>query len=289
FAAPPPAVPANQPTFTPRGPLQSARAVRDAPPLPPPPEAPSPPRVRSDGEAEITAGILKPEASPSKKKLALFAGGGAALLLVIGVGVMLTRGGPAPTTAPPEPTPAPVVVAPPPEKPAPTPTPTPTPVAKPTEPAVPTEPAPPSEPAEPVAKPEAVVAAAPTAPRRRLGGKQVVLEYDNTPTSPTPPPPTAPVPVGEDPAVVARAREAYHRGNVKLFSGDPDGAVGAYRESLKIYPGYVAGYRGLGLAFAEQGNTPEALAALRTYAKTVPGAKDVPIIRKRIENLEKLK
>ena len=85
---------------------------------------------------------------------------------------------------------------------------------------------------------------------------------------------------------VARAREAYHRGNVKLFSGDTDGAITLYRESLKIYPGYVAGYRGLGLGYEQGGNTQEALSALRTYVKTVPNAHDVALIRKRIEHLQ---
>jgi tetratricopeptide (TPR) repeat protein len=121
---------------------------------------------------------------------------------------------------------------------------------------------------------------------RTLGGKKVVLEYDPKPTSPTPPPPSAPVPSGEDPATVARAREAYHRGNVKLFSGDTDGAIALYREALKIYPGYVAGYRGLGLGYEQGGKTQDALQALRTYVRTVPNAHDVPLIKKRIEHLE---
>jgi tetratricopeptide (TPR) repeat protein len=113
----------------------------------------------------------------------------------------------------------------------------------------------------------------------------VVLEYDDkTTAAPVPAPAAA---TSEDPAQVARAREAYHRGNQKLFSGDTDGALAAYRESLKIYPGYVAGYRGLGLAYAEAGKREEALDAFRTYVKTVPAARDIPLIKKRIERLEK--
>ena len=65
------------------------------------------------------------------------------------------------------------------------------------------------------------------------------------------------------------------------------GAEAAYRETLKIYPGYIAGYRGLGLAFAQRGNKAEALNALRLYAKTVPNAHDIELIRKRIDKLEK--
>jgi predicted TPR repeat methyltransferase len=85
---------------------------------------------------------------------------------------------------------------------------------------------------------------------------------------------------------VARARESYHRGNVKLFAGDTAGALALYRESLKIYPGYVAGYRGLGLAHEAAGHTDEALKAFHTYVRTVPNANDTPIIQRRIEHLE---
>jgi tetratricopeptide (TPR) repeat protein len=95
--------------------------------------------------------------------------------------------------------------------------------------------------------------------------------------------------MGEDPATVARAREAYHKGNVKLFAGDTAGAIALYRESLKIYPGYVAGYRGLGLGYEAAGDTDEALKAFHTYVRTVPSANDTPIIRRRIDRLESLK
>jgi regulator of sirC expression with transglutaminase-like and TPR domain len=100
---------------------------------------------------------------------------------------------------------------------------------------------------------------------------------------------SAPSPPVDDPAKLERARAAYHRGNQKLFSGDSNGAIGDYRESLKLYPGYVAGYRGLGLAYAEENNTAEALKALRLYVRTVPAAHDVLLIRRRIEHLEKSK
>jgi outer membrane biosynthesis protein TonB len=145
---------------------------------------------------------------------------------------------------------------------------------------------PPAPEPRPLAKPERTrpaVEPPAEAPPRRLRGKKVVLEYDRGT-----PPPASSAPV-EDPALVARARDAYKRGNQRLFSGDSVGAIAAYRESLEIYPGYVGGYRGLGLAYAEKGETAEALKALKTYAKTVPNAHDVPLIKKRIEHLESSK
>jgi hypothetical protein len=117
----------------------------------------------------------------------------------------------------------------------------------------------------------------PPAPRHHptLGGKQVVLEYD-TPSR------AAPVAAPrEDTAAVAKARAAYANGNQRLFAGDAAGAVRAYQQALDYYPGYVAGYRGLGLAYAQQGDKAKALQAFRTYLANAPGAKDTALIRKR--------
>lgn len=84
-----------------------------------------------------------------------------------------------------------------------------------------------------------------------------------------------------------RARAAYAEGNQRLFSGDPAGAIGAYHRALVDYPSYVAGYRGLGLAYAQQGDKARALDAFRTYLRLVPRAKDVPLIKKRIALLQR--
>ena len=46
------------------------------------------------------------------------------------------------------------------------------------------------------------------------------------------------------------------------------------------------GVLGLGLAYAQQGDKPKALNALRTYISHAPGAKDAPLIRKRISSLQ---
>ena len=126
----------------------------------------------------------------------------------------------------------------------------------------------------------------PPAPQTRVHHKhRVVLDYDPKPDQPPPPP--APTPVGEDPVKVESARKSYYRGNQRLFEGDANGAIAEYHEALKIYPAYVAGYRGLGLAYAERGDIGDALSSLRQYIKAVPTARDVPIIQKRIQRLER--
>ncbi|MDQ3333835.1 MAG: tetratricopeptide repeat protein [Myxococcota bacterium] len=132
------------------------------------------------------------------------------------------------------------------------------------------------------------VAAPPPAPVKRtptLGGKKVVLEYDNTAPKELP---KKTVPAkGDDSASIGAARITYFNGNRKLFSGDADAAIKLYKQALAVYPGYVASYRGLGLAYAQKGDKANALKAFRTYIAAVPGAKDIALVRKRIAQLQK--
>ena len=110
-----------------------------------------------------------------------------------------------------------------------------------------------------------------------------MLESDRAPAAAAP----AAAPADEnDEAMVAAARTAYQRGNQLLFAGNANGAVQSYKESLRVYPGYVAGYRGLGLAYSALGETSEARTAFNHSLKTVPTAKDAPLIRKRLEHLK---
>jgi hypothetical protein len=120
--------------------------------------------------------------------------------------------------------------------------------------------------------------------KKTLGGKQVVLEYDAQATTTAKPAATA---AKNDQAAVLKARQSYAQGNQKLLAGDWNGAIMKYRQSLANYPGYVAGYRGLGLAFMQKGDKPKALQAFRLYISSVPGAKDAPLIKKRIAQLQK--
>jgi hypothetical protein len=224
--------------------------------------------------------------------MAMLGLGASALVLLAGVGILLARVGRSPDRpAASEASPAPASrVA---DPPAPPPSP-----APPTRPAAAAQPEPKRNAAQPrrnaaEAKPAAAprpaasearpAAVEPVARRhpRLLGGKKVVLEYDPKPT----PTPLPAAPAGVDPDQVARARAKYLTGNQRLFAGNVDGAIASYREALAIYPGYVAGYRGLGLAYAERGDRANAVSALNTYLRTVPTARDVPLIRKRLERL----
>jgi hypothetical protein len=152
--------------------------------------------------------------------------------------------------------------------------------------AAPTEPPPPVTEVPPPTEVVATVPPPAPPPVKRpatLGGKKVVLEYDNTA-----PKEKAPVAKkGDDSASVGAARITYFNGNKKLFSGDADGAIKLYKQALAVYPGYVAGYRGLGLAYAQKGDKQNALKAFRTYIAAVPGAKDVALVKKRIAALQR--
>lgn len=133
------------------------------------------------------------------------------------------------------------------------------------------------------ATPTTTIEAKPAIARpKRFGGKRLVLEYDNQVRDTKPAPAAAPA----DQHAVAKARAAYNSGNQRLFAGDSAGAIRFYKESLVHYPGYVAGYRGLGLAYMQAGDKANALRSLRTYISSVPNAKDASLIRRRIKTLQ---
>ena len=80
-------------------------------------------------------------------------------------------------------------------------------------------------------------------------------------------------------------RPTYERGNAALFAGDIAGAITAYKEAVHDDPFDPIGYRGLGLAYEQKGDTTAALRALKKYLKLAPGAADRAIISRRIERL----
>jgi tetratricopeptide (TPR) repeat protein len=90
----------------------------------------------------------------------------------------------------------------------------------------------------------------------------------------------------DDEPAIAQARAAYATGNQLLFDGDFDAAIESYRKALGYAPSYAAGYRGLGLAYAVQGDSVAALKAFRTYVGLAPHAKDVALVKRRIAGLQ---
>lgn len=84
-----------------------------------------------------------------------------------------------------------------------------------------------------------------------------------------------------------QAKAAYNAGNQRLFAGDPQGAIRAYREALSLMPGYAPGYRGLGLAYEQAGDKANAVKALQQYVKAAPTAKDVEKIKQRIAIMQR--
>ena len=129
---------------------------------------------------------------------------------------------------------------------------------------------------------DATVGPAPR-PRHRSGPTKVVIDYRAKPNEALP---VAAAAQTDEDAAIDSARGAYNRGNQRLFVGDLEGAVRAYRESLDLYPGYVGGFRGLGLAYAELGEKTSAIEALKAYVAAAPSARDIALIKKRIARLQ---
>jgi hypothetical protein len=216
-----------------------------------------------------TEGIV----TPRRKRVIAAAFGASALVIVVVVIALAARGGEGQA-----PSAEPVATAQAIAAPAPAPA---------TPPAAASPPAPPEPPAAADTSPPPPQAPLPTPapiPRRppTLGGKPVVVEYDNAATHHIDAASARP----EDEPAVGKARAAYDLGNHRLFAGDANSAVQAYRSALADFPGYVAGYRGLGLAYMELGNNAEAVKALQTYVRAAPNAKDVALIKKRIAHLQ---
>jgi outer membrane biosynthesis protein TonB len=80
-------------------------------------------------------------------------------------------------------------------------------------------------------------------------------------------------------------RPTYERGNALLFAGDVTGAIAAYKDAIRDDPFDPIGYRGLGLACEQKGDTTAALRALKKYLKLAPAAADRAMISRRIERL----
>ncbi len=89
---------------------------------------------------------------------------------------------------------------------------------------------------------------------------------------------------GGDPEKSAKAQAAYKTGNQKLYAGDANGAIIAYRQVIAM--GSASGYRGLGLSYAQQGDTANAIAAFKKYLQMSPKAADAAVIKRRLTALQ---
>ena len=63
--------------------------------------------------------------------------------------------------------------------------------------------------------------------------------------------------------------------------------MAARNEAVRSAPNDPIGFRGLGLAYEQQGEPAQAVKALRRYLKLAPGAADRELISKRIDKLSK--
>jgi Tfp pilus assembly protein PilF len=86
---------------------------------------------------------------------------------------------------------------------------------------------------------------------------------------------------------IGRARAAVSRADGKLADGDGAGAERLFQSALEAYPGYLVAYRGLGRAYALQGNAELAVSSLETYLRHAPpGARDAATVRRWLRQLE---
>jgi TolA-binding protein len=115
----------------------------------------------------------------------------------------------------------------------------------------------------------------PPAPRRRP---------EKVAPAPAPKPSPGPTPTTTGPDLEA-AREAYRHATQRYWYGDFGAAEALYRKSLAAYPGYAAGYRGLGLLYARRGDNKRAVDAYNRYLRMAPGARDAGQIRERLGKL----
>jgi outer membrane biosynthesis protein TonB len=212
----------------------------------------------------------------TRRRLAIVGGAFAAIAIVIIL--VIAKRGSSSSSAPPPPAPT-TAAAPPLETPA---------VAPPSEPPPPAEPTPPPvEPPDPPSSTNTTPLSSTEEPRGTRTGRTSsgrVRTQPGKPGATTRDRTTADDASPDDGTRSERARAAYKVGNEALFAGDTSGAIRAYRESASL--GYAAGYRGLGLAYAQAGDRANAREALETYLKRSPNARDADLIRKRIAALK---
>ena len=85
---------------------------------------------------------------------------------------------------------------------------------------------------------------------------------------------------------IGMARAACARADGLLADGDAAGAERLLQSALEAYPGYLVAYRGLGRAYAMQGNVALAVDSLQVYLRHAVGARDAGTVRRWLRQLE---
>jgi len=84
----------------------------------------------------------------------------------------------------------------------------------------------------------------------------------------------------------ALALSQVRRGEAALEQGHADEALVSFRAALESEPNIAAAFRGMGMAYAAQGQNVQALWAYDKYLRLAPLAPDAEEIRKSIRELK---
>jgi len=104
-----------------------------------------------------------------------------------------------------------------------------------------------------------------------------------------PPPPVQRKPAPPNPRAAmqrALAVSQVRHGEAALEQGRADEALGSFRAALENEPTLAAAFRGMGMAYAMQGQDAQALQSYDRYLRLAPGAADAAEIRQSIRELK---
>jgi len=111
----------------------------------------------------------------------------------------------------------------------------------------------------------------------------------SSPPAPSPPATAEKKPPAKNARVAmqhALALSQVRRGEAALEQGRADEALVSFRAALESEPTIAAAFRGMGMAYAAQGQNPQALWAYDKYLRLAPNAPDAAEIRKSIRELK---
>jgi tetratricopeptide (TPR) repeat protein len=99
-------------------------------------------------------------------------------------------------------------------------------------------------------------------------------------------PPPKRLPISPAAMTHAVALSQVHRGEAALEHGKADDALSSFRGALDNDPAMAAAYRGMGMAFAVQGEDAQALKSYEKYLQLAPSAPDAADIRRSMAELK---